>query len=181
MTSVLAIDGSPRGNGRTRAVLDAVLDGARSAGANGTVVELADGPEAIANAVREAGEHDAFVLGAPAYRAAAAAPMKAFLDILPRGFWGETEKPITAHAVSLVITGSTYHHYLALDGLRNIVAGFFAAHVLSPGLYVASDGFLDGALSAATREAAVAQGRALVALAAAIDSSEDLRAIQPQA
>lgn len=181
MTSVLAVDGSPRGNGRTRAVLEAVLDGARSTGAKGTVVELAEGPEAIAKAVREAANHDAFVLGAPAYRASAAAPMKAFLDALPRGFWGETEKPITARAVSLVITGSTYHHYLALDGLRNVVAGFFAAHVLSPGLYVASDGFVDRALNKATLDAAHAQGRALVALATAIDNSEELQAIIPQA
>jgi FMN reductase len=181
MTSVLAIDGSPRGNGRTRTVLDAVLDGARAAGAQGTVIELADGPDAIARAVSQAGSHDAFVLGAPAYRAAPAAPLKAFLDVLPRGFWGETEKPITAHAVSLVITGSTYHHYLALDGLRSILAGFFAAHVLSPGLYVSSDGFLDGELTPAMTEIAHAQGRTLVALAAAIEKSPDLQSIQPQA
>jgi FMN reductase len=181
MTSVLAIDGSPRGGGRTRAVLEAVLEGARSAGATGTVLELAGGPSAIENAVNEAESHDAFVLGAPAYRAAAAAPMKAFLDVLPRGFWGESEKPITAHAVSLVITGSTFHHYLALDGLRNIVAGFFAAHVLSPGLYLASDSFVDGALNPAALELARAQGRTLIALANAIDNSDDLRAIHPQA
>ena len=181
MTSVLAIDGSPKGNGRTRAVLDAVLDGARSAGAEGTVLELSDGPDAISRAVREAGSHDAFVLGAPAYRAAPAAPLKAFLDALPRGFWGETEQPITARAVSLVMTGATYHHYLALDGLRNIVAGFFAAHVLSPGLYVAGEGFVDGAPTPTTLDAAHAQGRALVALARAIEGSEELRSVRPQA
>lgn len=180
MTSVLAVDGSPRGGGRTRAVLDAVLDGSRSVGATGVVVELAGGPSAIADAVRAAESHDAFVLGAPAYRAAAAAPMKAFLDLLPRGFWGESEKPITARAVSLVMTGSTYHHYLALDGLRNIVAGFFAAHVLSPGLYLASDSFIDGALSPKALELAGAQGRTLVALSAAIANSPDLQAIHPQ-
>jgi FMN reductase len=181
MTSVLAIDGSPKGHGRTRAVLDAVLDGARSVGAEGTVLELADGPDAIAHAVREAGAHDAFVLGAPAYRAAPAAPLKAFLDVLPRGFWGETEQPITARAVSLVMTGATYHHYLALDGLRNIVAGFFAAHVLSPGLYVAGEGFAEGAPTPTTLDAAHAQGRTLVALARAIEGSDDLRAVRPQA
>jgi FMN reductase len=181
MTSVLAVDGSPRGNGRTRLVLEAVLAGARSAGAETTLVDLADGPEAIAAAVALTGAHDAFVLGAPAYRAAPAAPMKAFLDLLPRGFWGETEQPITARAVSLVMTGATYHHYLALDSLRNIVAGFFAAHVLSPGLYVAAEGFADGAPTSKTTEAAAAQGRALVALARAVEASDDLRAIRPQA
>ncbi|WP_375388663.1 NADPH-dependent FMN reductase [uncultured Amnibacterium sp.] len=178
MTSILAIDGSPRGAGRTRLVLDAVLDGARSAGAATTVVELSEGIDA---AVRAAHEHDAFVLGAPAYRAAPAAPMKEFLDRLPRGFWGEQTQPITARAVGLVMTGATTHHYLALDGLRSVLAGFFAAHVLSPGLYVAGDGFVDGAPTEQTSAEAQAQGRALVALARAIDGSAELQGIRPQA
>ncbi|WP_375423650.1 NAD(P)H-dependent oxidoreductase [uncultured Friedmanniella sp.] len=182
MTSVLAVDGSPQGGGRTELALRAVLAGAEGCGADVSVVSLAGGEEAIAAAVAELGRHEAFVLGAPAYRAAPAAPLKALLDATPRGFWGEQEAPITARAVGLVMTGSTHHHYLALDGLRSVLAGFFAAHVLSPGLYLASDSFVDGpALSPKAAAAAAAQGRALVALARAVASSPDLAAVVPQA
>lgn len=180
MTSVLAVDGSPKGGGRTEVALRAVLAGAAETGADTLLVSLAEG--AVAAAVAELGRHDAFVLGAPAYRAAPAAPLKAFLDATPRGFWGETEAPITARAVGLVMTGSTYHHYLALDGLRNVLAGFFAAHVLSPGLYLASESFVEGpALTPKAAAAAAAQGRALVALAQAVAASPDLAGVRPQA
>ncbi|WP_375387573.1 NADPH-dependent FMN reductase [uncultured Amnibacterium sp.] len=180
MTSVLAIDGSPRGGGRTRLVLDAVLAGARELSATTDVVELSGQDESVARAIAAASRFDAFVLGAPAYRAAPASPIKVFLDGLPRGFWGETEAPITGRAVAIVMTGASDHHYLALDGLRSALAGFFAAQVLSPGVYVSSAGFQDGRLGEEGAAFAAAQGRALVALSEAIAGSEHLRVVKPQ-
>lgn len=149
-------------------------------GATGQTVELADGPEAVAAAVAAAGHFDAFVFGAPVYRAAPAWPMKAFLDALPRGFWAETEAPITGRAVAITLTGATDHHHLALDGLRNVLAGFFAAQVLSPGLYFPASAFAEGSLVSGQLELAQAHGRALVELAAGIAGSKDLSAVRPQ-
>jgi FMN reductase len=184
VTRVVAIDGSPRGDGRTARALSTILAAAADAGAQTTIVSLAagggdsDGERALA-AVRDG---DAFVFGSPVYRAAYAAPLKAFLDRLPRGTWGETEQPITARAVGIVLTGATWHHYLALDQLRNVLAGFFAAHVLAPGLYVPAEGFAeDKSLINPFADRAQALGTGLVALAHAIASAPALQAISPQA
>jgi FMN reductase len=179
---VLALDGSPQGGGRTDVVLRAVLAACEAQGAASTaVLGLAD--EAGLTAALEAvGEADAFVLGSPVYRASYATPMKAFLDRLPRGMWGETTAPVTGRAVALVCTGATWHHYLALDGLRSVMSGFFAAHVLTPGLYVPREGFDDdGALTGRLAGAADATGRGLVELARAVAASEVLGAVRPQA
>lgn len=174
---ILGIDGSPIGGGRTATVLGVVLEGARAAGADAALIGLVDG-----DALTAVGAYDAFVVGTPVYRASFAAPLKGFLDALPRGMWGETTAPITGRAVAIVMTGATWHHYLALDDLRNALAGFFAAHVLTPGLYVPREGFGDdGALGAALSERAGATGAALVALAEAVAAAPGLRAVTPQA
>jgi FMN reductase len=179
-TRVLAIDGSPTGSGRTRTVLDAILAGADSAGATARVLTLSE--TSVPDAVAAFADADAFVFGSPVYRASFAAPLKSLLDALPRGMWGETEAPITGRAVAIALTGATWHHYLALDGLRSVLAGFFAAHVLTPGLYVPGEGFdehkaLQGPVAAAARE----QGAALTELAHAVAASPRLRDVRPQA
>jgi FMN reductase len=180
---ILALDGSPGGSGRTRIALDAVLQGAAQAGATVEALELAGGAPPVERLLAA----DAFVLGSPIYRASYATPLKAFLDGCPRGMWGETEAPLTGRGVALVATGATWHHYLALDDLRNVLAGFFAAHPLSPGLYVPGEGFVDPEdggprrLADAFAQAATAQGAALVALARAVAAAPELRAITPQA
>ena len=70
----------------------------------------------------------------------------------------------------MVLTGATPHHYLAVDSLRDVLAGFFAAQVLSPGLYLDHSGYVDGsALTDAARE-----------LAAAVRGSATLRGLEPQ-
>ena len=181
---VLAVDGSPTGPGRTGTVLREVLLGAEERGATTALVSLADGDgtlrldpaaEVIAGA-------DAFVFGSPVYRGSYASPLKALLDALPRGMWGETEAPITARAVAVLLTGATWHHYLALADLRNVVAGFFAAHVLTPGLYVPAEGFdEDKQPQPPIATAARSQGRALADLAAAIAGSRDLGGVRPHA
>jgi FMN reductase len=115
------------------------------------------------------------------YRASYATPLKTFLDRLPRGRWGETEAPITARAIGMVMTGATWQHYLAVDALRNVLAGFFAAHVLAPGLYVPGDGFTEArTLAEPFAELAHAQGAAIVALAEAIAGAPSLGGVTPQ-
>jgi FMN reductase len=96
--------------------------------------------------------------------------------------WGETENPITGRATAIVMTGASWHHYLALGDLRNVLAGFFAAHVLAPGVYVPADGFDSKKIPLPVfADAAARQGAALLDLAAAIAASEPLRGIRPQA
>jgi FMN reductase len=178
VTRVLAVDGSPQGGGRTRTAIDAVLAGAASAGAQTATTSLADGRDVLPE-LRQA---DAFVIASPVYRASFAAPLKTFLDQLPRGKWGEKEQPITARAVAIVLTGATWHHYLALDELRSVLAGFFGAHVLTPGLYVPGEGFdASKRLVTSFAELARGQGTALVALAQAIAASAALQAVGPHA
>jgi FMN reductase len=152
-----------------------VLEGAAGAGAEGVLVPAAEALAAVPGA-------DAVVLGTPVYRASYAAPLKAFLDALPRGMWGETTAPITGRAVAVVATGATWHHFLALRDLREVLSGFFAAWVVPPGLYVPHAGFTaDRALDEEHARLAHATGRALVALAAALAADPELRAVRPQA
>jgi FMN reductase len=177
----LALDGSPRGGGRTAAALAAVLDGARTAGgdvASGVVTLARSDPGEVAERVEEAA---VLAIGTPVYRASYATPLKAFLDQLPRGMWGEESTPLAGSAVAIVATGASDHHFLALDDLRNVLAGFFAAHVVPPGLYVPREGFgEDGRLNQAHAGLASEQGEAAVALARAVQGSEALARLQPQ-
>jgi FMN reductase len=181
---ILAIDGSPSGNGRTRRAIDGILRGAMCSGACATVKPLAknSSPDPVAEALVAARDADAFVIGVPVYRASYSATLKTFLDALPRGMWGETDEPVRARATAIVLTGASWHHYLALADLRNVLASFFAAHVLSPGLYVPSDGFSDTKeLLGPFEELARLQGAALVDLATAVAASSWLQRIRPQA
>jgi len=182
--NVLAVDGSPTGSGRTGAVLAEVLAGAEELGTRTSVLSLAeaDGDGELEAAVEAIAAADCFVFGSPVYRGSFATPLKRLLDVLPRGMWGETQAPITARAVAIVMTGATWHHYLGLQDLRNVLAGFFGAHVLTPGLYVPAEGF-DAAKRPLEDVAAQArlQGRALAELGAAIAGGSALRAIRPQA
>lgn len=177
---VLAIDGSPTGGGRTYTVLQAVLGSVKNEGADVTLFSLADGIDPVFEAVRGA---DAFVLGSPIYRASYTSELKAFLDRLPRGMWGETEAPMQGRAVAIVATGASFHHFLALNDFRNVLSGFFAAHVVPPGLYVPREGFDESAtdLTPEYVDLATLQGRALVEQARALETSNVLRALKPQA
>lgn len=175
---ILALDGSPTGGGRTETVLRTVL-AALPAAADAELVSLADGPGEALAAVEAA---DGFLLGTPMYRASYSTPTKGLLDALPRGMWGESSAPITGRAVAIVGTGATWHHFLGLDALRSVLAGFFAAHVLAPGLYVPHEGFdEDHRLRDSFAELAAAQARALVALIRAVGEAPELRAVRPQA
>jgi FMN reductase len=179
---VLGIDCSPTGPGRTGNALETVLEGAATAGAETALIHLGgESSTSVARALERMLAADAFVFGSPIYRATFAAPFKELVDAVPRGMWGETEAPLTAHAVAVVATGASAHHFLGLRGMRDLLVEFFAAHVLSPGLYVEQGDFAeDRALLPPVAERARLQGTALVELTAAIAASPALRAVEPQ-
>lgn len=184
---VLAIDGSPAGAGRTVTVLEAVLAAAASAGAETTLLGLAatDGVETAVSAIEALAPGDALVLGTPIYRATYAAPLKALLDAVPRDF-RTGDGPLRARAVGIVATGASLHHFLGLNELRTILAAFFAAHVVPPGLYVPRQGFDDTAegapvLAAPHDAEAAVLGAALVALGHVLEAGGPLAQVAPQA
>ena len=178
---VLAVVGSPNAGGRSTVAARAVLDGARSAGAEVDLVELSgtDGPDKTVEALDRA---DGIVFAAPVYRPQAAYPSKTFLDGLPRGMWGETAAPLQGKACAVVLTGASWHHFLAVDDLRGVLAGFFATQVLSPGLYLPGEAFADGDRVAEESATLAAQhGAGLVDLTQAVRNSEALRGLRPLA
>jgi FMN reductase len=177
--TILAVDGSPTGGGRTRTAIEAVARAGEPFGARVETIALAepDGPERALQALESA---DALVFGAPVYRAAAAAPLKQLLDLIPRDNL-ERRSPLAAKPVAIVQTGASLHHFLALDGLRNVLAGFFAAHVIAPGLYVPRDGFGESGLLEPYAAQAQTQGEALVELTFAVNAGVALAAVRPQA
>ncbi len=183
---IVAIDGSPSGSGKTATALGLVIEAARGAAGSATetsVVALAGDAlgEAVEQALGAIRGADAVVLGSPVYRASYAFPLKTLLDHVPRGLWGEPDAPLAGKAVAVVATGASLHHFLAIDDLRNVLSGFFAAWVVPPGLYVPREGFDDGGLTEEYAAVAAVQGRALVALASALGQSADLAIVRPQA
>jgi FMN reductase len=177
---VLAVDGSPQGHGRTAAVLGEVLAGASGAGVSTSVMTLAE--TTVDEAVDALEAADAVVLGSPVYRASFAYPLKVLLDQLPRGMWGETRAPLQGKAVVTAVTGASLHHFLALDDMRNVLASFFAALVVPPGLYVPRGGMPSGGtLDPDLRVQAERQGRALMELTVALRQCPTLRSVVAQA
>lgn len=168
--TVVAISCSPSVGGKTRAAIQAVLDGASAAGASTSLIELGAEPDyaAALEAIRAA---DAVVFGSPMYRATYTAQFKALTEAIPRT---PTDSPLTGRAVLTVATGGSDHHALGMAGMRDILVDFFAAHVVSPGLYVSPSVIEGDALNAATADRAATMGRALVELATAISGSTGL-------
>lgn len=180
---LLAIDGSPTGGGRTLTVLRAVLAAAQQAGAQTSERSLASTTaETLDEVIAAANQSDGLVIGSPIYRASFAGPLKLLLDRTPRGMWGEAEAPLQGKPVVIVATGASLHHFLALNDFRNVLANFFAAHVLPPGLYVPREAFAtDSTLAEPYATQAALQGSALVELATLLRSSTTLRSLTPQA
>ncbi len=177
--TVLGLIASPHGSARTALAVDAVLDGARAAGATCSRMALVDHDRA--DVLQAMADADAVVLGSPVDRATYPALLKELLEATERGRYGETTAPLRGTAAAVVLTGATPHHYLAVDTLRNVLAGFFAAQVLSPGLYLDHSGYVDGStLTGASQELAGTHGRALVELATAVRGSSALRGLEPQ-
>lgn len=178
---VLAIDGSPQGHGRTAIAMREVLAAAEASGATTGMLTLAD-DGALEPAIEELAAADGVVIGTPVYRASLAFPLKTLLDQLPRGMWGETRAPLQGKAAVIVATSADLHHFLALDDMRNVLASFFAAHVVPPGLHVPREGFTDDdRLDPDYAEQARRQGRGLVELAGALRECPTLRGLVAQA
>lgn len=176
---VLGIAGGPDPGGRTSTAVAALLAGAEGAGAEASLIELggADPPAVIA-AIEAA---DAVVFGSPVYRATYSALLKGLLEGTERGKWGETTAPLQGKAAATVVTGASGHHFLAVNDLRNVLAGFFAVQVLSPGLYLDHAAYVDrSTLSDESAALAAGHGAALVDLAAAVRGSVRLSGITPQ-
>lgn len=177
--SVLGVNCSPSGGGKTRAAIEEVLAGAAAAGGETRLVELADGDD-LATVLASLSASSAFVFGSPMYRATFAAPFKALMDAVPRGMHGEQSAPLTGRAAVTVATAASDHHFLGSAGMRDVLVDFFACHVVSPGLYVPAYGYDEqGALAEPFAGRAELLGRALVELARAIDASAALRAVTP--
>jgi FMN reductase len=177
---IVGVVGSPRRGGRTRVAVDALLRGAAGAGADTQVLELAEQPSAAAVAERLE-QADGAVFGSPTYRADIAAGLKGLLDATPRGMSGEDSAPLQGKACATVLTGASDHHFLAVEKVRGILGGFFAAQLLSPGLYLPGAAFTDDAtaLTEQSRQLAELHGRALVELIAAVRASTWLKDLRP--
>jgi FMN reductase len=177
---IIAINGSMTAGGNTRILLEAILVGAGDRDAE--LLDLAGGATtAVEAAVSAIYTANAVVFASPIYRASFGAPLKTLLERLPRGMHGEQEAPLQGRAVAIAATGSTFHHYLALNELRSVLAGFFCSHVVPPGVYVPSEGFVGGRLAEPYVEFAHTQGRALAELAAVLEASTFLKELRPQA
>jgi FMN reductase len=178
--SVLGVVASPHPSARTDHAVAAVLAGAASAGAETSRIALAQVHRTEALAALAAA--DAVIFGSPTYRATYTALLKDLLEATERGRYGESSAPLQGKAAAVVLTGASHHHFLAIDSLRSVLAGFFAVQVLSPGLYLEHSAYTeDKQLAGAAVETAAAHGAALVDLAAAVKGSAALQALQPQA
>jgi FMN reductase len=179
MTRVLGVVAGPEPGGRTATAVAGVLAGAEKAGATASLLELSEaGADAVISAFADT---DAVVFGSPVYRATYSALLKDLLERTERGKWGEATAPLRGKVAATVLTGASGHHYLALGDLRDVLAGFFAVQVLSPGLYLDHAGYVDRTtLTDQSAELAATHGAALADLAAAVKSSAALQAITPQ-
>jgi len=103
------------------------------------------------------------------------------LESTQRGKYGEASAPLRGKATAIVMTGASAHHYLAPDGLRSVLATFFAVQVLSPALYLDGGSFTPGkTLTDDAAALAATHGAALVEFAAAVQSSKVLSTMEPQ-
>jgi FMN reductase len=179
MTRVLGVVAGPEPGGRTAAAVAGVLAGAVKAGATTSLLELSEA--GVGSVIAAFADTDAVVFGSPVYRATYSALLKDLLERTERGKWGESTAPLQGKVAATVLTGASGHHYLALGDLRDVLAGFFAVQVLSPGLYLDHGGYVDRTtLTEQSAELAAAHGAALADLATAVRGSAALQAITPQ-
>jgi len=174
---IVGVAGGPDAGGRTSTAIAGVLAGATDA--ETSLIELSETPVPEVIAAIEAA--DAVVFGSPIYRATYSALLKDLLERTERGKWGEKTAPLQGKVAATVLTGASGHHFLATNDLRNVLAGFFAVQVLSPGLYFDPSGYEDrSTLDEDSAALTAAHGAALADLAAAVRGSNALGAITPQ-
>lgn len=179
MTTILGLAGGPEAGGRTATAVAAILVGAEKQGAQTRLLELSG--TALPDVVAAVEDADAVVFGSPVYRATYTSLLKGVLEGLERGKGSDTSAPLQGKSAAVVLTGASGHHFLALNYLRDVLAGFFAVQVLSPGLYLDHSGYVDRTtLSEDSGALAAATGAALYDLTVAVRSSAALGAVQPQ-
>lgn len=178
MTTILAVVASPHVGGRTTAAVQTLLAAAREAGTVSLVELAATTTDDVLAAMAAS---DAIVFGTPVYRAGHTALLRSLLESTQRGMYGETSAPLRGKATAIVMTGADDYHYLATDGLRAVLANFFATQVLSPALYLGGTAFNpDTTLTAEAAQLAATHGGALVELATAVHQSALLSTMDPQ-
>jgi len=176
--TVVGVDGSPSGGGRTASAVRHVLGVAGAAGARTDVISLADGSTEEASARIDAA--DGVVIGSPVISASFAFPLKRLFDLLS-DTWGRKPTPLQGKAVVMVLTSVDLQHFLALSDLGGLLTNFFAAHVLPPGLHLPHAAYAqDGVLVAPFGALAEQQGTALVEMIAALRRYPTLRGLGPQ-
>jgi FMN reductase len=179
MTKILGLAGGPEAGGRTATAVTAVLAGAQKQGAETHLLELS--AVSLADVVAAVDDADAVVFGSPVYRATYTSLLKGVLEGLERGKGSDTTAPLQGKAAAVVLTGASGHHFLAVNNLRDVLAGFFAVQVLSPGLYLDHSGYVDRTtLTEDSAALAAAHGAALHDLTVAVRASAALGAMRPQ-
>lgn len=175
---IVGVVASPDPGARTSAAVSGVLAGAESQGARTELLELSrEDPDRVIARIADA---SGVVFGSPVYRASYSAMLKSLLERTERGRHGETTAPLRGTATAIVMTGASEHHFLAVDGLRAVLATFFAAQVLSPAFYVDHTGYRDrSTLNDDMAELAARHGAALADLAAAVSVSPALAGLEP--
>jgi len=191
----LGIIGTASASSRTRALVDAVLDGASATGSvTSEVVALGTLELAIADATRaddRTGDTrellvaldraDVVVIGTPIHRATYSALTKAMLDLVPRGTYDGSGRPLEAKPTVLVATAAVPEHFLGLEHLTAILHSFFAALVIPPGVFASPRDFSDdGTLAEPLRRRAEQAGQALVELHRALPDCPALASVTPQ-
>ncbi len=179
--SLLIIHGGPSRTGRTTAVAEAI--GAAYGGDVSHIDVPADATiESVAPIVDACEAADAVCFVSPVYRGSYAYPLKVLLDAMPRAAWGETREPLRGKATGIAMVGASHHHFLGVADLRNVLAAFFGAQVLAPGLYFSSaEVGKDGVLVDDAAEATAAYGAALAEFAAFCAGSEAMQRLKPLA
>jgi len=174
---LIGIVGGPDAGGRTSTAVAGVLVGAT--GADTDLIELSSAnPGDVAAAMAAA---DGIVFGSPVYRATYSSLLKQMLEVTERGRWGERTAPLQGKAAATVLTGASGHHFLAVNDLRNVLAGFFAVQVLSPGLYLDHGSYVDrSTLTGEGAAMAAIHGAGLADLATAVRMSTILAGLTPQ-
>lgn len=174
---IIGLVGSPDAGGRTSTAVTAVLRGA--ADVDTELIELS--VSCTDRVVAAMADADAVVFGSPVYRGTYSALLKSTLEATERGKWGEKSAPLQGKVAATVLTGASPHHFLAMNDLRNVLAGFFAVQVLSPGMYVDHSNYVDrSTLKDDALSTAVCHGAALAALARAIGPSAAVSKLRPQ-
>lgn len=174
---IIGLVAGPEPGGRTSTAVSAVLAGAN--GAQTALFELSEIELDVA--IHAIDTADAVVFGSPIYRATYSSLLKTLLEATERGKWGEATAPLRGKVAATVLTGASPHHFLAVNELRNVLAGFFAVQVLAPGLYLDHGGYVDRAtLTEVSIELATAHGAALVDLTSAVRASPAIIGLTPQ-